>query len=59
VDRAEENYLLIQRLDADRKFLVQAYLSNPHLLAQLDDNRREWFSIPIDTAVGETAADEH
>ncbi|WP_297830056.1 hypothetical protein [Thermomonas sp.] len=40
---AEENFLLLERIDADRQFLLLALQSNPALLARADARVREWF----------------
>ena len=48
---AEENYRLIQEIDANRCFLLAAYRSNPHLLARADARMRVLLGLPTsDTA---------
>lgn len=39
---AEENKLLLERIDADRQFLLLAMQSNPALLARAEDHVRAW-----------------
>ena len=41
---AEENFLLLERIDADRQFLLLAMQSNPLLLARAEARVREWFA---------------
>jgi hypothetical protein len=40
---AEDNLLLLQRIDADRQFLLLALQSNPDLLARADERVQAWF----------------
>lgn len=37
---AEQNLMLLQEIDANRRFLLLAYRSNPALLARADDRIR-------------------
>lgn len=43
---AEENKLLLERIDADRRFLLLAMRSNPVLLSRAEERVREWFAAP-------------
>ena len=38
---AEQNYRLLQEIDANRRFLLLAYRSNPDLLAREDERIRQ------------------
>ncbi|MDP2794354.1 MAG: hypothetical protein Q8O25_09800 [Sulfurisoma sp.] len=38
---AEQNFRLLEEIDANRRFLLQAYRSNPALLARLDERIRQ------------------
>jgi len=40
---AEENFYLLEKIDADRQFLLLAMQSNPVLLARAEARVREWF----------------
>ncbi len=50
---AEENQRLLEMMDANRRFMIAALLSNPDLLARSEPRLREWLR-PSDAA--ETAA---
>jgi len=39
---AEENYRLLQEIDANRVFILTAYLQNPQLLEQAEDRIKLW-----------------
>lgn len=41
---AEENLCLLERIDADRQFLLLAMQSNPALLARAEMRVREWLA---------------
>lgn len=41
---AEENFYLLEKIDADRRFLLLAMQSNPVLLARAEARVREWFA---------------
>lgn len=50
---AEENFHLLERIDADRQFLLLAMQSNPLLLARAEARVREWFAaVPPAPTVG-------
>lgn len=42
--RAEENRLLLERIEADRWFMLMAMLSNPKLLACAEESIRAWLT---------------
>jgi len=42
---AEENLRLLERIDADRQFLLLAMQSNPVLLVRAEEHVREWLSV--------------
>ena len=39
---AEENFYLLEKIDADRQFLLLAMQSNPALFARAEARVREW-----------------
>lgn len=41
---AEENLRLLERIDADRRFLLLAMQSNPVLSARAEEHVREWLT---------------
>lgn len=43
---AERNYRLLQEIDANRRFLLMAYLQNPKLLAQAEPRIRQMLGQP-------------
>lgn len=47
---AEENKLLLERIDADRRFLLLAMQSNPALLALAEARVREWLLAAVPPA---------
>lgn len=47
---AEENLRLLERIDADRQFLLLAMQSNPALLARAEEHVREWLLAAIPPA---------
>jgi hypothetical protein len=46
---AEQNYRLLQEIDANRRFLLAAYRDNPALLARAEPRIRQFV---VDTAGG-------
>ncbi len=44
---ADENYRLIQEIDANRCFLLMAYRSNPHLIERADARTRALLGLPV------------
>jgi len=40
---AEQNYRLLQAIDANRLFILQACRDNPDLLARAEPRIRQWF----------------
>ncbi len=49
---AEENLRLLERIDADRQFLLLAMQSNPELLARVEEHVREWVQTAVPPATG-------
>lgn len=50
----EENFYLLEKIDADRQFLLLAMQSNPVLLARAEEHVREWFvAVPPAPTPGE------
>ena len=43
---AEQNYRLLEEIDANRQFLLLAYRSNPALLARADERTRQLLAVP-------------
>lgn len=50
---AEENYRLLQEMDANRRFLLLALRSNPALLAQAEPRVRLWLGVPENQTEGQ------
>lgn len=48
VGSAEENLRLLEVMDANRRFMIAALLSNPDLLARAEPRLREWLASPAD-----------
>jgi len=46
----EENYLLLEQIDANRQFMLLAYQSNPSLLKHADESIRRLFAKPEELA---------
>ena len=44
---AEENRLLLERIDTHRRFILQAYLDNPHLLARAEPRIRWMLGVEV------------
>lgn len=44
---ADENFRLIQEIDATRCFLLMAYRSNPHLIERADARTRILLGFPV------------
>lgn len=54
---AEQNYRLLEGIDANRRFLLQAYRDNPDLLARAEPEVRRLFDAKcIDTPEAERTA---
>ena len=51
---AEQNYRLLQEIDANRRFLLAAYRDNPALLARAEPRIRQF----VDTAGGDAGEDK-
>jgi hypothetical protein len=43
---AEQNYRLLQEIEANRKFILMSYLQNPKLLDQAEARIKQLFDIP-------------
>lgn len=43
MNTAEQNYRLLQEIDANRRFMLMAYQQNPKLLEQAEARIRQWF----------------
>lgn len=43
---AEQNYRLLQEIEANRKFILMAYQQNPKLLEQAEDRIKQLFDMP-------------
>jgi len=54
---ADENYRLIQEIDANRCFLLMAYRSNPHLIERADARTRALLGLPVTDGFPEPPAD--
>lgn len=54
---AEENYRLIQEIDANRCFLLLAYRSNPHLVERADARTRALLGLPVGKEFSELPVD--
>lgn len=46
---AQQNYRLLQEIDANRRFLLQAYRDNPELLARAEPGLRHLLEATRDT----------
>ena len=44
---AEQNYRLLQEIDANRRFLLLAYRSNPDLLVGEDERTRQMLAVDL------------
>lgn len=44
---AEQNYQLLQGIDANRRFLLLAYQSNPRLLERADERVRQMLAVVL------------
>jgi len=53
---AEQNYRLLQEIDANRSFILSAYLHNPALLDLAEARIKQLFS-PVDVPMGESRQD--
>ena len=43
---AAQNYNLLQEIEANRRFLLQAYQQNPKLLERAEDRIKALFNLP-------------
>lgn len=43
---AEQNYRLLQEIEANRIFILTAYLQNPKLLEQAEERIKQLFQLP-------------
>jgi hypothetical protein len=50
---AEENFRLLQEMDANRRFMLAAYRDNPTLLANAEPRIRAWLAAVPAPEVGE------
>jgi len=50
---AEQNYRLLQEIEANRKFILMAYQQNPKLLEQAEDRIKQLFDMPACSEIRE------
>lgn len=42
----EQNYRLLEEIEANRRFILMAYLQNPELLERAEERIRQIFDVP-------------